>query len=156
MATVLNASVGGHEGSNAFYNRLNSRFSTCLQESERASIENGLVNEESTLGEYLTQWTSYLEAENAMLHRRTGLFLEVEAATKALSKAKASKAHAARKLKVVYDAIEYRDRKTETSILFESKHRKIRSFDQLFSHHVIFSLFLKYVTKQYFDFFLGR
>ena len=84
MATVLNASVGGHEGSNAFYNRLNSRFSACLQESERASIENGLVNEESTLGEYLTQWTSYLEAENAMLHRRTGLFLEVEAATKAL------------------------------------------------------------------------
>ena len=100
LATVLNASVGGHEGSNAFYNRLNSRFSTCLEESERAGIENAIGNQENTLGDYLAQWTSYLEAENSMLHRRTGLFLEVEAATKALSKAKASKAHAARKLKV--------------------------------------------------------
>ena len=121
LATVLNASVGGHEGANAFYNRLNSRFSTCLEESERASVENSLATEENTLGDYLTQWTSYLEAENAMLHRRTGLFLEVESATKALSKAKASKAHAARKLKVIsafYDDqriihCSYFDRKTE-------------------------------------------
>ena len=102
LATVLNASVGGHEGSNAFYNRLNSRFSTCLEESERASVETCLATEENTLGDYLTQWTSYLEAENAMLHRRTGLFLEVESATKALTKAKAAKAHAARKLKVFF------------------------------------------------------
>ena len=38
LATVLNASVGGNEGANAFYNRLNSRFSQCLEE-ERKGIE---------------------------------------------------------------------------------------------------------------------
>ena len=72
LATVLNASVGGHEGANAFYNRLNSRFSTCLEKSERCGIENAIVQQENTLGDYLAHWTSYLEAENSMLHRRTG------------------------------------------------------------------------------------
>merc|ERR1712223_1371382 len=37
LATVLHASVGGHEGSYAFYNRLNSRFSSCLEEAEKKS-----------------------------------------------------------------------------------------------------------------------
>ena len=72
LATVLNASVGGHEGANAFYNRLNSRFSTCLEKSERSGMENAIVQQENTLGDYLAHWTSYLEAENSMLHRRTG------------------------------------------------------------------------------------
>ena len=37
-----------------------------------------------------------------LLFYNAGLFLEAEAATKALTKAKASKAHGARKLKVLF------------------------------------------------------
>ena len=35
LSTLLNASVGGNDGANAFYNRLNSRFSTCVEEEKR-------------------------------------------------------------------------------------------------------------------------
>ncbi len=38
LSTMLNASVGGNEGANAFYNRLNSRFSVCLDE-ERKGVD---------------------------------------------------------------------------------------------------------------------
>jgi len=99
LATNLNASVGGHDGSNAFYNRINSRFSTCLEATERKSIEAKVESEASSIGDYMTQWSAFVDAETAMLHRRTGLFVEVENATKALSKAKPAKAHALRKVK---------------------------------------------------------
>lgn len=90
--------MGGHEGSNAFYNRLNSRLSTTLDETERKTSEAAVDNKESTLGDYLTHWSAYVDAEMAMLHRRTTLVIEVDSATKALSKAKPAKAHALRKV----------------------------------------------------------
>ena len=73
LATLLNASVGGHDGTNAFYNRLNSRFSGCLEDTERVSIDAVLTTEEATIGSYLKLWSAYLESENAMLHRYTRL-----------------------------------------------------------------------------------
>ena len=99
LATVLHASVGGHEGSYAFYNRLNSRFSSCLEEAEKKSSQAYVDNEDLTMGDYLSHWSAYVEAENAMLHRRTTLVMEVDNATKALVKAKPAKAHHFRKLK---------------------------------------------------------
>lgn len=99
LATLLNASVGGHEGTNAFYNRLNSRFSTCLEDGERAGIEACVSNEEVTFANYLRLWTAYLESENSMLHRRTCLVIDADNASKALVKAKPAKAQAARRLK---------------------------------------------------------
>ena len=99
MAVKLNASVGGQDGANNFYNRLNSRFSNCLQDCEVKSLENSADIDDDTLGSYLSHWTAYLEAENAMLHRRTTLVMETEAATKALTKAKPAKAHEARRIK---------------------------------------------------------
>ena len=99
LATVLHASVGGHDGSNAFYNRINARFSTYLEEAEKKSTQAFVDNEDLTMGDYLSHWTAYVEAENAMLHRRTTLVMEVDSATKALVKAKPAKAHAVRKLK---------------------------------------------------------
>ena len=47
----------------------------------------------------MTQWLAFVDAKSAMLHRRTGLLVEVENATKALAKAKPAKAHALRKVK---------------------------------------------------------
>jgi hypothetical protein len=99
LATLLNASVGGHEGTNAFYNRLNSRFSTCLEDCEKKGLEAVVSNEEATWATYLRQWNAYLEAENAMLHRRTALVIETEGVTKAMLKAKPAKVQAARRLK---------------------------------------------------------
>merc|ERR1712223_1180260 len=99
FATLLNASVGGHDGSNAFYNRINSRFSGCLEATERKSIEAKVESEASSIGDYMTQWSAFVDSETAMLHRRTALFVEVETATKALLKAKPTKAHALRKVK---------------------------------------------------------
>ena len=47
----------------------------------------------------MAQWSAYVDEETAMLHRRTALFVELENATKALSKSKPAKAHALRKVK---------------------------------------------------------
>lgn len=99
LTTLLNASVGGHDGSNAFYNRLNSRFSACLEDTERRNVDTSVESKETTMGEYMAQWLSYVEAEAAMLHRRTTLVLEVDTATKAFVKAKPAKAHTLRKVK---------------------------------------------------------
>jgi hypothetical protein len=99
LATLLNASVGGLDGSNAFYNRLNSRFSKCLEDSQRKCIDASADNARSTLADYLASWTSHLDSEMAMLHRRTNLVIEVDNARKGLAKAKPAKAHALRKVK---------------------------------------------------------
>lgn len=90
LATALTASVGGNEGANAFYNRLNSRFSTCLEQ-ERRGVEATVANEDRTMGAYLGFWNSYLEAENAMLLRRTCLMVERESAARAFARAKPAK-----------------------------------------------------------------
>jgi len=99
LSVLLNASVGGQENPNNFYNRLNSRFSSCLQDCEVKSIEASVDVDDITLGSYLSQWSDYVEAENAMLHRRTTLVIDTDSATKALIKAKPAKAHEARRVK---------------------------------------------------------
>ena len=86
MSTLLGASVGGKQGTNGYYNRLCSQFGTCLEE-ERKGIDAYVANEEASLANYLSLWTSYMDEENAMLGRRTALVVETEAATKALAKA---------------------------------------------------------------------
>ncbi len=44
LATALNASVGGNEGTNVFYNKLNSGFSGCLED-ERKATERAVISE---------------------------------------------------------------------------------------------------------------
>jgi hypothetical protein len=44
LATALNASVGGNEGTTAFYNKLNSGFSGCL-EVERKGTERAVISQ---------------------------------------------------------------------------------------------------------------
>ena len=44
LATALNASVGGGEGSNGVYNKLNKKFSGCLEE-ERRSAERAVISQ---------------------------------------------------------------------------------------------------------------
>ncbi len=51
------------------------------------------------MGSYLGVWSGYLDAENAMLLRRTCLMVEKEAAVKAMVKAKPAKMEAAKLIK---------------------------------------------------------
>ena len=44
LATALNASVGGGEGANGVYNKLNKKFSGCLEE-ERRSAERAVISQ---------------------------------------------------------------------------------------------------------------
>ena len=80
--------MGGNQGNmtNRYYNRLCSQIGTCLED-ERKSIDLYVDNEEASLADYLSLWTSYMDEENAMLGRRTSLVVETDAATKALAKA---------------------------------------------------------------------
>ena len=98
----MGGSVGGNKGINGYYNRLNSQFGSCL-EKEKNGLDGYIANEEASLSNYLTLWTSYMGEENAMLERRNDLVLEAEAAAKALTKAtlagKAAKTAAALNLK---------------------------------------------------------
>ena len=102
MSTILGASVGGNQGINRYYNKLNSQFGSCLDK-EKSGLDGYIANEEASLGNYLTLWTSYMNEENAMLERRNDLVIETEAAAKALTKAtlagKAAKTAAALNLK---------------------------------------------------------
>jgi len=102
LSTILGASVGGNQGINKYYNKLNSQFGTCLDK-EKSGLDGYVANEEASLGNYLTLWTSYMNEENAMLERRNDLVIETEAAAKALTKAtlagKAAKTAAALNLK---------------------------------------------------------
>ena len=102
MSTILGASVGGNQGINRYYNRLNSQFGTCLDK-EKSGLDGYIANEEASLANYLTLWTSYMNEENAMLERRNDLVIEADAAAKALTKAtlagKAAKTAAALNLK---------------------------------------------------------
>ena len=79
-----------------------SQFGSCL-EKEKGGLDVYINNEEASLANYLTLWTSYMNEENAMLERRTELVIETDAASKALKKAilagKASKTAAALNLK---------------------------------------------------------
>ena len=86
LSTLLGASVGGNQGTNGYYNRLCIQFGWCLEE-ERKGIDDYVVNEETSLANYLSLWSSYMDEENAMLGRRTALVVETEAASKALTKA---------------------------------------------------------------------
>ena len=86
LSTILGASVGGNQGVNRLYNKLNSQFGLCL-EKEKSGLDLYIANEEASLANYLTLWSSYMDEENAMLERRTDLVVETEAAAKALTKA---------------------------------------------------------------------
>ncbi len=87
LATALTTTVGGREGSNGFYNRLNAGVASCLAQ-ERRGVDAAVASADSALGSYLTFWSSYLEEENAMLSRRANLVNQRDAAAKACSKAK--------------------------------------------------------------------
>jgi len=95
LAGALSITVAGNEGANGVYNRLTSGFSGCVD-----TIKGGVEAEdqaaEDTLGGYLELYTRCLDAENAMLLRRTCLMVEWEAAGKAVEKARPNREEAAR------------------------------------------------------------
>jgi len=121
LATALNASVGGGEGSNGVYNKLNKKFSGCLEE-ERRSAERAVISQDKTMGGYLGLWSGYLEAENAMLVRRQCLIVERVNAISAFNKAKPAKREAAQLI------MEARER--DLTAVTKSANGEIRRFHQ--------------------------
>jgi len=95
LAGALNITVAGNEGANGVYNKLTSGFSGCI-ETAKAGLEAEGQAAEGTLGGYLDLYSRCLEAENAMLLRRTCLMVEWENAAKALDKARPNREDAAK------------------------------------------------------------
>lgn len=95
LSGALNISVAGNEGANAVYNKLNSGFSGCI-DIIKNSVENEACEATSKLGSYLEMYSSYMDQENAMLLRRTGLMIEWENNCKLLEKARPNREEAAK------------------------------------------------------------
>ena len=87
--------MAGNEGANAVYNKLNSGFSGCI-DIIKNSVENEAYEATSKLGSYLEIYSSYMDQENAMLLRRTGLMIEWENNCKLLEKARPNREEAAK------------------------------------------------------------
>jgi len=98
LAGALNITVAGNSGANGAYNKLNSAFGTCIDAS-KTGIEAEAHAAESTLGSYLELWNRAVEAENAMLLRRTGLMVEHENACKAVEKARPNREESAKAIR---------------------------------------------------------
>lgn len=95
LAAALNITVAGNEGANGMYNKLNSGFSSSL-ESIKCGMETEVGNEETSLGNCLELYTRCINAENAMLMRRTSMIVDADAALKAVEKAKPNREQEAR------------------------------------------------------------
>lgn len=95
LAGALNITVAGNEGANGAYNKLTSGFSTCV-DTAKAGLEAETQAAEGSLGGYLELYSRMLEAENAMLLRRTCLMVDWEAASKAVEKARPNREEAAK------------------------------------------------------------
>jgi len=95
LSGALSITVAGNEGANGVYNRLTSGFSGCV-DTIKGGVEAEEQAAEDTLGSYLELYTRCLDAENAMLLRRTCLMVEWEAAGKAVEKARPNREEAAR------------------------------------------------------------
>merc|ERR1712013_553822 len=95
LAGALNITVAGNEGANGVYNKLNTGFSGCI-ETIKTGVEGEVQATEGTLGGYLELYSRCLEAENAMLLRRTCLMVDWENAAKAVEKARPNREEAAK------------------------------------------------------------
>lgn len=97
LAGALSITVAGNEGANGVYNKLTTGFSGCI-ESVKVGVESEGQAGESSLGSYLELYTRCLEAENAMLLRRTCLMVESDSADRAVEKARPNREEAAREV----------------------------------------------------------
>jgi len=95
LAGALSITVAGNEGSNGVYNKLTSGFSGCI-DTIKTGVEGEVQAAEGTLGGYLELYSRCLEAENAMLLRRTCLMVDWENASKAVEKARPNREEAAK------------------------------------------------------------
>ena len=86
LSTALNASAGGRDGVNGYYNGLNARFSSALEASDKTALERNISASEKTMGSYMSLWSGYMDSENAMLAKRATLVSTVESAAKSLAK----------------------------------------------------------------------
>jgi sorting nexin-5/6/32 len=101
LAGALSITVAGNDGANGVYNRLTTGFAGCI-ETVKTGLESEVQAAEGSLGGYLELYTRGLEAENAMLLRRTGLMVDWEHAGKAVEKARPNREEAAKLVRRVF------------------------------------------------------